>query len=256
MIHFPVSISIGGHPVLLHGIMESLGIFAGFRYYLFLKKRNGDPIPDQNRIWILIAAMLGVVLGSRVVGAAEDIPAWLASRARLQYFWGNKTMVGGFIGGLFAVEGIKKIIGEKGASGDLFVYPLLLAMIIGRIGCFSAGVYEEVYGFPTALPWGIDLGDGLLRHPVALYEIAYLILVWSGLKQIEARHSLQQGALFKLLLIAYFMFRFLLDFIKPGWRYFLGLGTIQLSCLLMLVYYGRYILRPSLLVWKPGQDGT
>lgn len=254
MIHFPVSISIAGHPVLLHGIMETAGIFCGFRYYLYLKKKSGDPIPDQNRIWILIAAMFGVVLGSRILGAAENIPAWLAAPDRLAYFWGNKTMVGGFIGGLFAVEGVKKIIGERGASGDLFVYPLLLAMILGRIGCFSAGVYEEVYGIPTALPWGLDLGDGLSRHPATLYEILFIILLWWFLKQVEQKKPLAQGALFKLLLIFYFSFRFLLDFLKPGWRYFAGLGTIQIACLLMLVYYGRYILKPRRLLKDTASD--
>ena len=230
--------------------MESLGIFIGFRYYIFLKKKNGDPIESENRIWIIIAAMLGTVLGSRMLGALENIPAWIASPHPLQYFWGNKTMVGGFIGGLFAVEGVKKIIGERRASGDLFVYPLLLAMILGRIGCFSAGIYEEVYGFSSSLPWAMDLGDGIPRHPATLYEILFLIVLWISLRQVQKRHDLEQGALFKLLLIAYFTFRFLLDFIKPGWRYFLGLGSIQIACLLMLVYYGRYLLRPSLLVRK------
>jgi prolipoprotein diacylglyceryltransferase len=248
MIHFPVSINIGGHPVLLHGLMESLGIFIGFRYYLYLKKKNGDPIESENRIWIIISAMLGTVLGSRILGSLENLPEWMASPQPLQYFWGNKTMVGGFIGGLFAVEGVKKIIGERRASGDLFVYPLLLAMILGRIGCFSAGVYEEVYGFPSGFPWAMNLGDGIPRHPATLYEILFLVILWITLRWIQRKFVLEQGALFKLLLMAYFTFRFLLDFIKPGWRYFIGLGSIQIACLLMLVYYGRYVLHPSLLV--------
>ena len=247
MLHFPVTVTVLGYPMPLHGIMESLGIFCGFRYYLFLKARQGDPISTPHRTWILIAALFGVVLGARIIGAAEHIPAWLASTHKFQYFWGNKTMVGGFVGGLFAVELMKKLIGERGASGDLFVFPLLLAMILGRIGCFSAGVYEEAYGIPSALPWAMNLGDGLLRHPVTLYEIGFLILLWIGLRRVQQHYVLRQGALFKLLLIAYFTFRFLLDFIKPGWRYFLGLGTIQLTCLAMLLYYYRYLLHPRLL---------
>ena len=41
------------------------------------------------------------------------------------------------------VELIKKLPVKTKASGDLFVYPLMLALIIGRIGCFSMGIYEE-----------------------------------------------------------------------------------------------------------------
>ena len=79
------------------------------------------------------------------------------------------------LGGLAGVELIKKTIKEKLASGDLFTYPIILALIIGRIGCFSMGVYEETYGSPTSLPWGMNFGDNILRHPVCLYEIIFLI---------------------------------------------------------------------------------
>ena len=86
--------------------------------------------------------------------------------------YSNKTIIGGLLGGLFGVELIKKVIEEKKASGDLFTYPVMLALIIGRIGCFSMGVYEETYGLPTTLPWGVKLGDNIPRHPVCLYEIS------------------------------------------------------------------------------------
>jgi prolipoprotein diacylglyceryltransferase len=115
-------------------------------------------------------------------------------------------------------------------------------MIIGRIGCFSAGVYEETYGLPTSLPWGMDLGDHIPRHPVDLYEILFLICIWIILRRIQKTKELHSGELFKLFMIFYLIFRFLLDFIKPGWRFFFGLGSIQIACLLGLLYYGKYIL--------------
>jgi len=51
-------------------------------------------------------------------------------------------------------------------------------------------------------------------------------------------------------MIAYLLFRFLLDFIKPGSRYALGLGSIQLACLAGLLYYIRTIISPSRLIKK------
>jgi phosphatidylglycerol:prolipoprotein diacylglycerol transferase len=57
-----------------------------------------------------------------------------------------KTVAGGSLGGLFGVEVVKNIIGEKQKSGDLFTYPIILALIIGRIGCFTTAIYEQTYG--------------------------------------------------------------------------------------------------------------
>jgi phosphatidylglycerol---prolipoprotein diacylglyceryl transferase len=247
---FPYTIHIGGQPILLHGIFEFFGIFAAFRYYLVLKKKQGDTIEPLSRLFVVTAATLGAVLGSRLIGSLENIPQWRAAPSAWKYFYGNKTLVGGLLGGLVCVELVKKITGERRNTGDLFTFPLLMGMIIGRIGCFSAGVSEETYGIPSDLPWAMNLGDGILRHPVVLYEIFFLSALWLFLIVVKRNYSLQEGALFKMFLMLYLAFRFLLDFIKPGWHYFVGLGTIQLSCLAGLVYYARYIISPGLLISK------
>jgi hypothetical protein len=36
------------------------------------------------------------------------------------------------------------------------------------VGCFLTGLSDRTYGTPTPLPWGIDFGDGIPRHPPAL----------------------------------------------------------------------------------------
>jgi phosphatidylglycerol---prolipoprotein diacylglyceryl transferase len=246
-LQFPYTSHIGNIPILWHGLFEFLGIFIAFRYYLFLKKKSGDIIEQFNRLYVIIGATLGAVIGSRILGAFEDVPRWISAPSFWLYLYGNKTLVGGLLGGLAGVEIIKKLIGERNKTGDLFVFPLLLGMIIGRIGCFSAGVYEETYGLPTSLPWAMDLGDGICRHPVTLYEIAFLMSLWLTLFIIKNKNSLADGALFKIFLVSYLCFRFFLDFIKPGWRYFLNLGTIQLACIAGILYFVRYIVNPRLL---------
>lgn len=253
---FPYRLVIGHTSIPLHGIMECIGVFVAFRYYLYLRRRQGDTIAGQNRISIIIGATFGAVLGARIIGSLEDIPTWTATANKWLYFFNNKTLVGGLLGGLAGVETAKRIIREKQNSGDLFVFPLLLGMILGRIGCCSAGIYEETYGLPSSLPWAMNLGDGIPRHPVTLYEILFLAMLWIALAQLKKRVVLEQGALFKLFLMAYLVFRFLLDFIKPGWRYVAGLGTIQLACLCGLLYYYRYLLQPKLLLYNPEKNIT
>lgn len=229
-------------------MLEPAAFFTGFRYFLYLRKKQGDSISSANRIWIIIGAIFGALLGSRIIGGLED-PMQIGRADNIFfYFYQNKTVLGGFLGGLLGVELAKKIIGEKQTSGDLFVYPLILALIIGRIGCFSMGVYEETYGTPTQLPWGMHLGDGLKRHPVSLYEIIFLVLLWISLVQAEKKWALANGARFKLFMIAYMVFRLLLDFIKPHYTFNIGLSTIQLTALAGLLYYYRYILQPKRLL--------
>lgn len=245
---FPILIETGSARIPLHTLLETAGIFTGFRYFLYLRKKRKDVIEQPNRVWIVIGAIFGALLGSRLLGALENPGAWIASEHPLLYFYQNKTVVGGFLGGLVGVELMKKYIGEKKASGDLFVFPMILALIIGRIGCFSMGVYEETYGLPASLPWALDLGDGIPRHPVTLYEIIFLGLLWWVLLRTQKNLPLENGALFKIFMISYLLFRFVLDFIKPHYSLPLGLSSIQLACLLGILYYLPFILQPKKLL--------
>jgi len=107
------------------------------------------------------------------------------------------------------------------------------------------GIFEETYGTTTSFFTGMNLGDGIMRHPVTLYEIGFLILIWIGLINLEKRHQLVEGGRFKIFMIAYLLFRFFLDFIKPHYTFNVGLSTIQIVCLIRLTYYYRYIFNPK-----------
>lgn len=235
--HFPVTISFGNTTFPLHGIIEFAAYFIGFRYFLYLRKKQKDAISTTNRLWILIGAIAGSIIGSRIAGGLEDPLQLKITDNIFWYFYQNKTVLGGFLGGLWGVEIIKKTIGEKSSSGDLFTYQLILALIIGRIGCFSMGVYEETYGTETGFFTGMNLGDGKMRHPVTLYEIAFLLVLWILLKQMEKKYELVNGLRFKIFMIAYCLFRFALDFIKPHYTFGIGLSTIQITAVMGLLYY-------------------
>ena len=245
---FPVELHFVKNSIHLHAVMETAGFFIGFTYFLYLRKKQGDIIESTNRTWILIGAIFGALAGSRLIGSLERPNELLHAKNIGEYIYNNKTVLGGFFGGLLGVELIKKIVGEKHSSGDLFTYPMILALIIGRIGCFSMGVYEETYGTPTKLFTGIDLGDGLMRHPVSLYEIFFLVLLWIGLLIVEKKIVLAEGGRFKLFMIGYISYRFLVDFIKPSYPIIFGLSTIQLTAVIGLIYYSPYIINPKKLL--------
>jgi phosphatidylglycerol:prolipoprotein diacylglycerol transferase len=75
------------------------------------------------------------------------------------------------------------------------------------------GLADQTYGFPTTLPWGMDFGDGVPRHPGQVYEIAFVLalafLLWRMLRGPACNRDV-----FKALMSAYMSWRFIIDFFK------------------------------------------
>jgi len=69
--HYPVEINFFKQSLPLHFIMETAGFFVGFRYFLYLRKSQGDTIAFINRTWILVGAIFGALIGSRIIGSLE-----------------------------------------------------------------------------------------------------------------------------------------------------------------------------------------
>ncbi|TWR25299.1 prolipoprotein diacylglyceryl transferase [Mucilaginibacter achroorhodeus] len=246
--HFPLNISLGKGQIPVHFVCETLAYFIGYRYYSYLRQKTHDKISANHRLIIFVGAAAGAFFGSHIVGVLEHPE--LLSKFSLLYFMGNKTIVGGLLGGLIGVEYTKKQIGVTASSGDLMVYPLILAMFIGRVGCFFAGLEDGTYGTASNLPWAIDFGDGIRRHPTNLYEIIFWILLWGVLSFTEGKRQLADGARFKIFLSAYLVFRFLIEFIKPNYVFNFGLGVIQLVCIAGILYYYRVFIQPKKLFLK------
>lgn len=243
----PLNLKIFDIAINVHLVLEYLAFFIAFRYYVFLRKRHTDIITSNNRLSIILGAALGALIGSRLVGFLEN-PTISLIVNNLFTLLNTKTIMGGLFGGLLGVELAKKIIGEKHSSGDLFVFPIILGIFIGRIGCFLSGINEFTYGKVTTSVFGMDLGDGLLRHPISLYELVFLIFLFIVLKTVNHNFRLKNGDLFKLFMLSYFGFRFCIEFLKPNVFYTFGLSSIQILCVICWLYYSKFIV--SLLIGK------
>jgi phosphatidylglycerol---prolipoprotein diacylglyceryl transferase len=237
----PFEPKLAGWPINIHLIFEYLAFFIAYRYYLFLKKRTSDFISSPNRMSIILGAALGALVGSRIMGFLENPIIDITAINWLQLF-NLKTIMGGLFGGLLGVEVTKKIIQENNSSGDLFTLPMIVGIFIGRIGCFLSGVNEFTYGTTTSFITGMDLGDGFKRHPIALYELLFLALLFILFKKLFSRNQLENGLLFKFFMLSYFGFRFLIEFIKPNMFFVLGLSSIQWLCIVCFVYYRKTII--------------
>lgn len=236
------------HP---HPLLETLGYFLGFRLYVYLRRESGDVVVDIHRLLVLTASIVGGAVGSKVLAWLENPAATLAQLSTPLALLGGKSIVGGLLGGLIAVELAKRHQGVHTHTGDLFSLPLIVGMAIGRIGCFLTGLDDHTFGVATTMPWGIDFGDGVLRHPTQLYEIAFLGLLALAVVHAGRRMrtgSLVQGDQFKLFMVGYLAWRLAIDFLKPDLRWALGLSGIQLACVAGLIYYAPHI--PRIAGWK------
>jgi len=171
----------------------------------------------------------------------EDPAATLARWRDPVYLLGGKTIVGALIGGLLCVELAKRLAGETRSTGDLFAAPIALGIAVGRIGCFLAGLPDGTYGVATLLPWGVDFGDGIRRHPTQLYESLFALALFFCLVHLLKRPH-RNGDVFKVFMLAYFGWRLAIDFLKPEIRVGIFSG-IQWACAAMFLYYAGDIRR-------------
>ncbi len=214
--------------MVLHGLFEVLAYAVGFAVYRRERARRGDFLEEGTRWSVVVAAILGAALASKLLHHLAH-PSELGLRlADPRLLLGGKTIVGGLLGGWIAVELVKRRLGIRRRTGDLFAVPLAVGIAVGRIGCFLAGLADDTYGIRTSSFLGVDLGDGVGRHPVQLYEAAALL----GLAAILSRERwfAGEGARFRAFLASYLVLRLALDFLKP-YETVAGLGVLQWACL-------------------------
>ncbi|HEY2177053.1 MAG TPA: prolipoprotein diacylglyceryl transferase family protein [Caulobacteraceae bacterium] len=128
----------------------------------------------------------------------------------------SHSVAGALVGAIVAVEIYKAVRRIRGSTGVLFVGSFSLGVAIGRFGCFFAGLADDTYGTPTPLPWAVDLGDHVGRHPVQLYEsaamAAFLAVYLWALKD-RRPWAMRRG--FYAMCAWYGAQRFAWEFLKP-----------------------------------------
>jgi hypothetical protein len=208
--------------LFIHSLFDLLALLAALAAYRLVPAGTMEPW-QRHRLYIPAAAF-GAVVGAYVIGSANLLLTGIPGVAR--------SIEGAIAGAIVAVEALKWRAGLRGSTGLRLVAPLAAAIAVGRIGCFFAGLDDMTYGTPTNLPWGVDFGDGIARHPVQLYEAAamaaflglFLLLLSRG-------HPAAARTGFYLFVGVYAFQRFAWEFLKP---YGTVIGPLNLFHLLSL----------------------
>jgi prolipoprotein diacylglyceryltransferase len=149
----------------------------------------------------------------------------------------GRSILGGLAGAIVCIEIYKLRKGISGSTGAVLAVPFCVAIVIGRIGCFSAGLGDYTFGVPTTVPWGVDFGDDIMRHPVQLYEAATMLLAAAVvLLGLWRRSAWFMAHAFYAVVFIYAAQRFAWEFLKPYAALVGPLNVFHFLCLALLVY--------------------
>jgi len=176
-----------------------------------------------------ISLGLGAVVGGYLSGS---LVSFVGPSPTLSH-----SIAGVLAGAIVAVELYKAARGITGSTGVAFTGALALGIAVGRWGCLFSGLPDGTFGTPTRLPWAVELGDGIGRHPVQLYEcaamLAFLAVYIDGLRR-RAPWAMRRG--FYVFIAWYGVQRFVWEFLKPYPRLVWGLDLFQFVALGMIAY--------------------
>jgi prolipoprotein diacylglyceryltransferase len=179
--------------------------------------------------YYFLALSVGAIAGALLAGSYN---------MGLAGFWTlGHSIAGAIAGGIITVEIYKWARSIRGSTGLPFVAPLALGIGVGRFGCFFAGLPDFTYGTPTTLPWGVDFGDGIHRHPVQLYESGAMFLFLIVFLVAISRRSeffLKYG--FYLFVGWYAVQRFAWEFLKPYPAVLGPFNIFHIICAVLIVY--------------------
>ena len=170
----PVAVEIGPLAIRWYALAYVAGILIGWRYMVILTRRWPAGVTPRDIDDFVLWATLGIVLGGRLGYVLFYRPGdYVADPLSAFALWqGGMSFHGGLCGVVLAAILFAWRRGIPWLSlGDLVGAAAPIGLFFGRLANFVNG---ELYGRPSAVPWGMVFpGAGPEpRHPSQLYEAA------------------------------------------------------------------------------------
>jgi phosphatidylglycerol---prolipoprotein diacylglyceryl transferase len=218
-----VLFQIGPVVIYWYGVLIMTGVLVASWLAAKAAENAGD---DPDHVWnaLLLCLFLGV-LGGRLYHVASSLPYYVAHPGQIfglqmSGYGIYGAIVGGALG-LWIYTSRHKLSFLRWA--DYAAPGVFVAQALGRWGNFFN---QELYGFPTSLPWGIYIAPenrlpGFEQyshfHPTFLYESLWNLLAFGILFTLsrKAKKRLLDGDLILLWGVLYSIGRFFIEFQRP-----------------------------------------
>lgn len=251
----PVAIAIGPFAVRWYALAYIAGILLGWRYALWLARR--EPVYFEPKLFddLVLYATLGIVVGGRLGYVVFYNPAYyLAHPLEVLMVWqGGMAFHGGMLGVVVAVALFARRVGAPVlAVGDLVAAAAPIGLLFGRLANFING---ELFGrVATDVPWAMVFPNGGPdpRHPSQLYQAALeggvlflVLLILARDRRIRQRPGIVIGAFF----LGYGLLRSVVEFFRePDAHLGFVFASLTMGQLLSvpMVLFGLWMIRRAL----------
>jgi phosphatidylglycerol:prolipoprotein diacylglycerol transferase len=233
----PIAFTLGGISVRWYGVMVALAVVVLILWMVWQIRRGANISYDSLLTVALIAIPSGIIV-SRLLHIIDLWGFYMANPGLLLGF-GGLTIWGAILGATLGIWIYSRFSDFRfGYFMDLVAPGVLLAQVIGRIGCTINGC---CYGKATSLPWGVVYTNpdsyapiGIAVHPTQIYEIIFLLIVFGVLFWLRKRFQ-PEGSLFLIYLSLYSMWRLGIGFLRDGTDFLFGLHQAQVVGIVVLL---------------------
>jgi phosphatidylglycerol:prolipoprotein diacylglycerol transferase len=187
----PIAFHFFGLAIYWYALAYVVGILLGFRCMLAVNARLGEPFSKDTLESFINWAIVGIIFGGRLGHMFYEPEAFCNDPL---YVFAIRQGGMSFHGGLLGVLVVAWVFSRKKCLCfwrfvDLLAVAAPIGLFLGRLANFVNG---ELYGRPTALPWGIVFPGGgpTARHPSQLYEAFFEgLILWSILWGVLCWHK-------------------------------------------------------------------
>ena len=186
----PVALSLGPLKVHWYGLMYLIGFVGAWFYGVQRCKRENSNWSRKQVEDVIFYGAMGVILGGRLgYTLFYNFSSFIDSPISIFYIWkGGMSFHGGLLGVCAGFYLFARKNGKTFLQVSDFVAPWVpIGLGAGRIGNF---INQELWGrkMENVMPWALDYGDHIARHPSSLYQalteglLLFLILWWYSSK--------------------------------------------------------------------------
>ena len=211
----------------MYGLSIGVGVILCLAFLRFACKRLN--IPSKFEDFVEYNAIISVAMGVLSGMLFQSFYNWLAALetnpdAKFEFSFSGITFLGGLIGGVVTFLLIYFLFGRKRYGAYLMrLLPIaacciLVAHAFGRLGCLFAGCcYGEVTDSFIGIIYPSSAGLGTApRWPVPIFESMFLFMTFGVCAYLTVIKKYKYSM--NIYLIAYGVFRFLIEFIRGDER--------------------------------------